>query len=89
MVNTAIRPQDAKLGVEFFLPAQSFLDLTITVFLIGRMHRMMPSVIGAAEAVRRHTVELVHPLVPRQAIVHYIIIPDSHFTAGQGQRQAF
>ena len=87
VVDAAIRPHHAELGVELFFAPQSLLDFLLGPQLIGGMQARLPGVISTAKLISADAIERKHLIIPEHPIFQNIPIPDADVAGAGGEFQ--
>ena len=87
VMDGTIRPDDAELSVEFILLPKSRCHIFASTQQVVRMQGRFPRVIGAGKMRPRGAKHLEHLIIPVEAIVHRIKIPDADLRRLGGQEQ--
>ncbi len=87
VVGAAVGPEHAEFDVELLGVLQGELDFNVAALPVIRMQPRLPSLVGAAELLAGDAVEAEHLLVPFQAVVDHIVVPNAHTAGTRRERQ--
>ena len=88
VVDAPVRPDHPELGVEILLAAQGHVDFGIAPLAVIRVKARRPGLISSGELIPRDPVLAIHVVVPDEAVVGNVPVPDADLSRLRGQRQS-